>query len=610
MANIITRETVGLGATVKNSPLNNNEVDTNFINLNADLSTSDYVVDNIAALKAVDSAIHTIVSTRGYYSVGGVGAGNYWYDSTDTTSVDNGGTVHVATDGSRWKLIHNDVIDVAQFGACTGTADLIYLNNALAWADAATTTVDGVGGKVETVTLTSSAPCYISNTLTHPGGKGISLQLLGGLTAKDWVGLASDPVIYITGNNTSHTLGMLECSSVCSGLRFSGYDVNITFKEIRHFVEYGCHQPAGTGGDCEITGILSQWVKTDTEFLTKTNFTAKGFWVEGADATYINCAGSWCLYPLYIDTGAVSNRFINCHYYQGSGDVGPVPVDPVIIVNNSTGHNHMYNCYFDNGYIYYLKHGLEIQGGQYIENNLTNITEPWIRAFNATDGASPFPLRISNIRTSVGFYNGAPGIGTFPGDFTAINAVVTDAIKGNATFVKRQDVIICPNNGTTPVNVHLKPIDNWIDTWKIGAGAVLQWIYDTTKATLDSVGGLLIKDGSTSLGKLTFGAGDVGVGETTNNILSFYTSAGGEVWQMVSAGHINPLTDATLDIGSTTSSRRIKNLHAKNTILSPLIGENSPANGTLWFDWVDDSHFKIKQRGYDGVLRSVTLTTS
>ena len=36
MADITTRETSGGGATVKGSPLTNSEVDTNFINLNAD----------------------------------------------------------------------------------------------------------------------------------------------------------------------------------------------------------------------------------------------------------------------------------------------------------------------------------------------------------------------------------------------------------------------------------------------------------------------------------------------------------------------------------------------------------------------------------------------
>ncbi len=574
---------------------------TNYIGVSGGGGSGDIVyVNSVAVIRALTDTTYKNVITLGYWAPGDGGHGEYRYDPSDTTSADNGGTVIVDAGGNRRKLVHDYVVDVAQFGACTGTNDTVYLNAAITWASSVLSTVAGAGGHIDRVMLTSQRTCYITSTIIHPGGKGLMLYLLGGLTATAWVGLTTDPILSLKGNDTNHELGLLECSTLCSGLEFSGYDCDITFEEIRHFVEFGCHQLAGNGGDCDITGILSQWVKTDTEFLNKANFTAKGFWVEGADASYQSCAASWCLYPLYIDTTAISNRFINCHYYQGSGGTGTPPTDPVIIVNNSSNVNFMYNCYYDNGYIYYLKHALVIQGGMYIENALTSITEPWIRVFNATDGVSPFPLRISNLRASVGFYNGAPGVGTFPGDYTTINAIASDAIKGNASFVTRQDVIVCPNSGTTPVKVHLKPIDNWIETYKVGAGQLVTWEYSTTGTILRSSDGLQVFNPTLT------GTG-AWIGEYNANCIGFKTSAGHH-WDIVNAGHFNPIADATLDIGSTANSRRVKNLHARNTILSPTTAENSATNHTMWFEWVDNTHIKLEARGDDGILRSVTFT--
>lgn len=75
------------------------------------------VVDSIAALKALSKAANSRVFVSGYYSAGDGGGGNYWYDSTDITSADNGGSIIVAADGGRWKLINNGQISVKQFGA-------------------------------------------------------------------------------------------------------------------------------------------------------------------------------------------------------------------------------------------------------------------------------------------------------------------------------------------------------------------------------------------------------------------------------------------------------------------------------------------------------------
>ncbi|WP_175978921.1 right-handed parallel beta-helix repeat-containing protein [Burkholderia sp. BCC1047] len=98
-------------------------------------------VDSIAALRALDSASHKRAFVTGYYAVGDGGGGAYQLDSSDTTSVDNGGTVIVAADGGRWKLQVTDTVSVKQFGATgtgtSGTDDSAAIQRATNWAAAA-----------------------------------------------------------------------------------------------------------------------------------------------------------------------------------------------------------------------------------------------------------------------------------------------------------------------------------------------------------------------------------------------------------------------------------------------------------------------------------------
>lgn len=68
------------------------------------LTKSEYVT-NVAALRLLDKTKINNAATKGYYTAGDGGHGQYWYDSADTTSPDNGFTVIVANDGGRWRLL-------------------------------------------------------------------------------------------------------------------------------------------------------------------------------------------------------------------------------------------------------------------------------------------------------------------------------------------------------------------------------------------------------------------------------------------------------------------------------------------------------------------------
>ena len=75
------------------------------------------VVNTIAALKALIKTGVGRAFVLGYYASGDGGGGQYYCDLSDTTSADNGGTIIVATDGGRWKLVWQGSLMADQFGA-------------------------------------------------------------------------------------------------------------------------------------------------------------------------------------------------------------------------------------------------------------------------------------------------------------------------------------------------------------------------------------------------------------------------------------------------------------------------------------------------------------
>lgn len=74
------------------------------------------VVSSIAAIRALDTARFTQAFATGYYTAGDGGGGAYYFDSTDSTSPDNGGTV-LAVTGGRWKLVRGALVSPRNFGA-------------------------------------------------------------------------------------------------------------------------------------------------------------------------------------------------------------------------------------------------------------------------------------------------------------------------------------------------------------------------------------------------------------------------------------------------------------------------------------------------------------
>jgi len=104
----------------------------------ARIGRGDQVVNSIAELRALlKSSPSKYATVCGYYAAGDGGGGLYYLDASDTTSVDNGGTVIVASDGGRWKLNHSGSVSIKQFGArgnwngSTGADDTVAIQAAV-----------------------------------------------------------------------------------------------------------------------------------------------------------------------------------------------------------------------------------------------------------------------------------------------------------------------------------------------------------------------------------------------------------------------------------------------------------------------------------------------
>jgi parallel beta-helix repeat protein len=82
------------------------------------VARSAQVVSSVAGLRLLNkTASSSRAFVSGYYVQGDGGGGLYYLDLADTASADNLGTIIVAADGGRWKLVNSETVVVEVFGA-------------------------------------------------------------------------------------------------------------------------------------------------------------------------------------------------------------------------------------------------------------------------------------------------------------------------------------------------------------------------------------------------------------------------------------------------------------------------------------------------------------
>ena len=137
------------------------------LNASADASRPE-TVDDIAALRLLTATTtSTLVILLSNY-VAGDGGGIFRYDSTDTTTADNGGTVIVDALGRRWKRQYNDgFLRADWFGIMDNAADrTAALNSAIA-ASASATLILPAG----TIKLDAQVVVNVSNITIQGAGR-------------------------------------------------------------------------------------------------------------------------------------------------------------------------------------------------------------------------------------------------------------------------------------------------------------------------------------------------------------------------------------------------------------------------------------------------------
>lgn len=184
-----------------------------------------YNVTNIASLRAATSASvgAPICYVMGYYTGADGGEGTFWYNASDTTSADNGGTIIVDAAGRRWyREAGNGPLSVKWFGA-TGngtTDDTATIQSAITAAQitragvylpagnykvSRTLTVTaadvwitgaGIGSTVITTTATAADVIYFFNSTTFAlgGVRDLGITGPGGATAGSAIHISAEAI--------------------------------------------------------------------------------------------------------------------------------------------------------------------------------------------------------------------------------------------------------------------------------------------------------------------------------------------------------------------------------------------------------------------------------
>jgi hypothetical protein len=196
------------------------------------------VVGTIAELRdLLKTSASTDAHVTGYYAAGDGGGGLYRYDSTDTTSTDNGGTIIVAADGGRWKLVQIPPTTFRQWGASSGAANnYTSLLNAL-------TDVSAYGQRL-LLTQSSSTGLITGNggasapviSITKP----LSIEGDGGVYAAINPSLSSGTVstlVVTPSNGTDFTLMRIEGIALhnpATGLRTGRHGIFLDTRTVGH----------------------------------------------------------------------------------------------------------------------------------------------------------------------------------------------------------------------------------------------------------------------------------------------------------------------------------------------------------------------------------------
>lgn len=266
------------------------------------------VRNSIAQLRALDHTKQKAAFVTGYYNPFDGGGGPYFYDPTDVTSADNGGSIIIATDGARWKLHGPADWFVEQFGGGGiggGSDDAVYTQNAINALPLRGGIVRLMGKQYNWAT-----PVVIGN---GNGGTIAStrngIQLIG---AGGGFGTASPPATIIVA--TAPMGAMLSVMGAISDVRLQG------FKLYANLLASG-------------SLFLTASCGTQIENVTGQQYTSYGMWWHGGTAPTGNYN--------------INNQINNCVFASTANNHNGLVMDGTYAVSNDTWLTAFNECRFD-----------------------------------------------------------------------------------------------------------------------------------------------------------------------------------------------------------------------------------------------------------------------
>ena len=416
---------------------------------------SSAVVSSITNLKAVDKTLYAQIFVQGYYSAGDGGGGQYWYDSSDIASADNGGTIIVATDGGRWKLINQGMVSVKQFGAKGDgvTNDYVAIQAA-------------INSGIRRISFPSARySCLSTLNITNLGQTGVPLRLFGDATnyndgvltagsvilsnpgAGKWIAdltgsqfIIIEDLMFVASGTNAATFGLLYARSTAVGFAQN----NSLRRVIIKMATAG--GSIAIGNNCAEQFVCDEcWLEADIPYVT-TLANEQGFvstYATIANTTFSNTAQSFRMTtfaPLtstsMVLTGLATAVFDNCIW---------IPV---------TG----------NAYQYGITLRSSAQAYKDCQNiRFTGQIESWVNAFRLEGNTRDitFDFSTSNISGShilmIGGTNHySPNIRTNPLNTTGVSTVSTN---GSAVNIYGGNITVAPNLKLTDANILLQGTD-------------------------------------------------------------------------------------------------------------------------------------------------------